>query len=133
MDASAPSSQRDATRALFVIALTLGAATLVLRDVYGVRLGYDALAFVWFAALAAAAVSLVASLLDAARTRRTRSLYFAVVVTALHVLGFRQDMDESLRLALAALLMLLLAVVLVVEAASLFGSGSTSNDADDGP
>lgn len=123
-------SSRDTVRSLFGIAVALGLATLLLREIHEVRLVYESLGFVAFAAWFAAAISVVASLVEAARDRRMRSLYFAVALVAGHLLAFSKEMDSGVRSTLAALLWALLGAVLVVESASLLRSSPRVDDFD---
>ncbi|MEM9458364.1 MAG: hypothetical protein AAGF11_29575 [Myxococcota bacterium] len=119
MSLDASRSSRDAVRSLFGIAVALGLATLVLREIHEVRLAYESLGFVAFAAWFAAAVSVVASLVEVARDHRMRSLYFAVALVAGHLLAFSQEMDGGVRSIVAAFLWALLGGVIVAEGASL--------------
>jgi len=95
-----------------------------------VRLKYDPLAFVWFASLVATAVSVLAALIEAARSRGTRSLYFAVIVLSGQVLGFREEMDESVVSVGAVSLWGLLASLVVVEIWSLMRPTPPPEDLD---
>ena len=106
---------RDTTRSLFGIALALSVATMLLRDVHEVRLNYDALGFVWFASLTATLVSVIASIIDAARNGRVRSLYFAVILLAGQTLGFRDQLDGRVEGFMTVVLWALLGTLLAVE------------------
>lgn len=117
-------------RSLFGVAVALALAAVLLREIHGVRLSYDALAFVWFASWFAGAVSVAASLVDTAKTHRQRSLYFAAVVVAAQLLGFQEEMDDGIASLLAALLWALLAAVIVMEAWSLLRSSPPVDDLD---
>ena len=130
MIAGPPPAPRDVVRSLFSVAVALALAALLLREIHGVRLSYDALAFVWFASLFAGAVSVVASLVDTAKTRRLRSLYFAVAVVAGQLLGFQGEMDEGIVSVLATLFWALLAALIVMEVWSVLRPSPPSDDLD---
>jgi len=123
-------TSRDPARSLFGIALALTVAAILLREVHDVRLVYDALAVVWFASLFATAVSVVASLVDAAKSRRVRPLYFAVILLAGQVFGFAEEMDGDVVSLGAAFLWALLATLLFVEASSLMRPAKPAEDPD---
>lgn len=125
-----PPPSRDVVRSLFGIAVAIALAAVLLREIHEVRLLYDPLAFVWFVSWFAGAVSVVASLIDTAQTRRHRSLYFAVAVVAGHLLVFQDEMDDGVASLLAALMWALLAAVIVVEAWSLMRPSPPSDDLD---
>lgn len=130
MVAESPPDSRDAVRSLFGIAIALALASVLLREIHGVRLSYDFLAIVWFASWFAGAISVVASLGDAAKTRRARSLYFAVAVVAGHLLGFQEEIDDGVASLIAALLWALLAAVIAMETSSLLRSSPPADDPD---
>lgn len=130
MVAESPSDSRDAVRSLFGIAIALALASVLLREIHGVRLSHDFLAIVWFASWFAGAISVVASLGDAAKTRRARSLYFAVAVVAGHLLGFQEEIDDGVASLIAALLWALLAAVIAMETSSLLRSSPPADDPD---
>lgn len=126
----APPPARDVSRSLFGIAVATALASVVLREIHEVRLSYDLLSFVWFASWVAGGVSVVASLLDTAKTGRPRSLYFAVVVVAGQLLAFQKEMDDGVASMLAAFLWALLAAVVLMEVRSLLRSSPPSDDLD---
>ena len=110
---------RDPVRSLFGIALALTVATALLRDIHGVQLGYDLLAFVWFASLFVTAIGVLAAIVETARSSGARSLYFAIILLSGQLLGFREEMDKSVVALSAVSLWILLAILVAVEAWSL--------------
>ena len=125
-----PPASRDVVRSLFGIAAALGLAAVLLREIHEVRLLHGSLAFVWFSSWFAGALSVAASLADAAKTRRQRSLYFAAAVVAGQLLAFQDEMDDGVASLLVGLLWALLAAVIVTEAWSLLRSDLPPDDLD---
>jgi len=106
---------RDPVRSLFGVAVALGLAALLLREIHEVRLSTQPLGVVVLIAWVAALVSILASLREVARDHRVRSLYFAVALAAGHLLAFPKLMDGAVRTVLAGFVWALLAAVVAVE------------------
>lgn len=110
-------SRPDIIRSLFGIAMALGGACFALQELFEVRAGPRLL---YEAALLTLAVSVAASIFDAVRTQRPRSLYFGSVAVALYAFGLPRD--EKITPFLGAVLVLLLGAVLFLESRAVFRS-----------